>query len=115
MKNNKIQALENLQQVYKAEIKMAKDDVKYWDNSKNPIPARIAEQKQVTYEKVYEDIECVMKECKHENSVLFIQNVNSLLFDFWVYIRGGLQETSEKEVKQGITDFLVNYNLKKII
>jgi hypothetical protein len=36
-------------------------------------------------------------------------NVSVLLFDFWLYIRSGLQDTPKKEVKDGIKIFLSNY------
>jgi len=41
--------------------------------------------------------------------LLGLFNVSVLLFDFWVYVRGGLQDTPKKEVKEGIETFLLNY------
>ena len=37
-------------------------------------------------------------------------DVSVLLFDFWVYTRGGFQDTPKKEVKNGIKVFLSNYD-----
>lgn len=42
-------------------------------------------------------------------SGLHLQNVNSLLFDFLFYVRGGTQDVPEEEIRREIEIFLANY------
>lgn len=51
-----------------------------------------------------------IKAVKEVNKNCNLQNFSGLLFDFWVHIRGGMNETPKKEIEQGIADFLANYN-----
>jgi hypothetical protein len=46
---------------------------------------------------------------KTSASGLHIACVSVLLFDFWVHIKCGMNDTPKKEVEQGVANFLANY------
>ena len=46
---------------------------------------------------------------KHDTKQLNILSVSDLLFDFWLYIRGGMNDTPIEEIKEGVEMFLSNY------
>jgi len=47
---------------------------------------------------------------KQNNKPLVKADVSGLLFDFWHHIRMHDADTPDEEVKQGVANFLANYN-----
>lgn len=72
------------------------------------LPQRFSADDMIHFAKLYAKMKA--NGIERSSDKCHIQNVSGLLFDFWVHIRGGMNDTHKEEVEQGIADFLANYN-----